>query len=129
MFLLSVYLSFGVIKMKPEIISLAETLKELGFVVYLADNKNYGIYSDNTGNRVVYFQYDTFGGYQFSGTYKANLKCGTGWRLEMQGLAKPDFEKALNTIAPYWATQGYKPTYQTLQTYIKDNKHSKYYLF
>lgn len=115
--------------MKHEIIALAEILKETGFVVYLSDSQDYGIFADSTGNRVVYFQYDRLGGYQFSGTYKANQQCGTGWRLELKGFLKSDFNKALYQIAPNWATQGYKPKYQTLEGYLKDNKHSKYYLF
>ena len=115
--------------MKPEIITLAETLKELGFVVCLSDSQNYGIFTDDSGKRVVYFQYDRLEGYQFSGTYEANQQCGTGWRLELKGFLKSDFNKALYQIAPNWATQGYRPKYQTLESYLKDNKHSKYYLF
>ena len=115
--------------MKPEIITLAETLKEMGFVVYLSESQNYGIFTDGSGGRVVYFQYDRLGGYQFSGTYKSNRYCGTGWRLELKGFSKDDFNKALYQLAPHWATQGHKPAYQTLESYLKENKYSKYYLF
>ena len=114
--------------MKPEIITLAETLKGLGFVVYLSESQNYGIFTDESGKRVVYFQYDRLGGYQFSGTYKANRVCGTGWRLELKGFSKDDFNKSLYQLAPSWVTQGYKPAYQTLESYLKDNEYSKYYL-
>lgn len=115
--------------MKPEIITLAETLKEMGFIVYLSESQNYGIFTDDSGKRVVYFQYDRMEGYQFSGTYKANRYCGTGWGLRLKGFSESDFNKALYQVAPNWATQGYTPNYQTLENYIKDNKHSKYYLF
>ena len=115
--------------MKPEIITLAETIKELGFVVYLSDSQNYGIFTDGSGKRVVYFQYDSLGGYQFSGTYKANKQCGTGWHLKLKGFSKDDFNEALYRMAPSWVTQGYQPKYQTLESYLNDNKHSKYYLF
>lgn len=115
--------------MKPEIITLAETLKEMGFVVYLSENQNYGIFTNESGERVVYFQYDRLEGYQFSGTYKANQYCGTGWRLNTPRFTKSDFEKALNAHAPQWATNDYKVTYQDIGNYLKFNQHSKYYLF
>ena len=115
--------------MKPEIITLAETLKEMGLVVYLSENQNYGIFTDESGERVVDFQCDRLEGYQFSGTYEANLACGTGWRLELKGFSESDFNKALRQIAPQWAMQGHNPKYQTLKSYLMDNKHSKYYLF
>lgn len=115
--------------MKPEIITLAEILKETGFVVYLSENQNYGIFTDDSGKRVVYFQYDRLEGYQFSGTYKANQQCGTGWGLRLKGFSESALLKALYQMAPNWVTQGYKPSYQTLESYLKDNKHSRYYLF
>ena len=115
--------------MKPEIISLAETLKESGFVVYLAENQNYGIFTDNAGKRVVYFQYDRLGGYQFSGTCKANRECGTGWGLRINYMNKSDLENALITPAPHWATNGYPVNYHSINTYLKDNAYSNYYLF
>lgn len=115
--------------MKIEIISLAETLKDSGFVVYLAENQNYGIFTDSTGKRVVYFQYDNLKGYQFSGTYKANRECGTGWRLDINYTNKSDLENALVIPAPQWATNGYPVNHQNIGTYLQDNAHSNYYLF
>ena len=108
--------------MKLEIISLAETLKESGFVVYLAENQNYGIFTDRTGKRVVYFQYDRLGGYQFSGTYKASRECGTGWQLGINYMDKSDLENALITPAPRWATNGCPVNYHSINTYLKDMK-------
>ena len=115
--------------MKPEIISLAETLKESGFVVYLAENQNYGIFTDNAGKRVVYFQHDRLGGYQFSGTCKTHSECGTGWGLRIANIKLDDLKNALISHAPRWATNGCEITYHTLDTYLKCNGHSKYYLF
>jgi hypothetical protein len=115
--------------MKPEIITLAETLKGFGFVVYLAENQNYGIFTDSTGKRVVYFQYDRMEGYQFSGTYKANRECGTGWGLNVANIDRPTLKNALINHAPYWATKGYTVNYHNIDTYLKDNAHSNYYLF
>ena len=115
--------------MKTETITLAETLKEFGFVVYLAESQNYGIFTDNTGARVVYFQCDKIRGCQFFGTYKANRECGTGWKLKIASINRIDLKNALITPAPQWATGGYAVTYHTLDTYLKYNKHPKYYRF
>lgn len=115
--------------MKPEIITLAETLKEFGFVVYLAESQNHGIFTDSTGKRVVYFQFSRLEGYQFSGTYKVNRECGTGWRFDIDNIDKPSLKNALNKHAPHWVTNGYTVNYHNIDTYLKENAHSNYHIF
>jgi hypothetical protein len=95
----------------------------LGFKVYLAERGTYGFITDDTGERVLSFQF-TDGG-SLGGNYGPPSKeSGTGWRIDGTGpydlKTAEQVRAALYATAPGWCGKGWKnytTAEQELETY------------
>lgn len=107
----------------------AHNLKSKGFRVWLAKSGTYGIFSDENGQRVVYFQED-LAGTSFTGCYKPNPEGGSGWGIVSNISAakhtREQLENILYATAPSWAMRNSAPQYLTVEQYLKNNTHSNY---
>lgn len=94
----------------------AARIKALGFRVFLAQSGDYGVFTDETGARVV-----CFNGYgELSGNYAPTSKCGTGWRMDKTAYeleTADDVRKVLYEPAPRW-TGNLDPRYTTLDQHF-----------
>lgn len=117
--------------MKDKItLEFAKHITSLGFVVYIAENGDYGFITDETETRVLCFESKRF---SLSGNYwPHSTESGTGWALKEtmdQLLTKDDVHKALYRIAPEWCGHGFK-TYTTVGQHLKvygpSSRYTKY---
>ena len=87
----------------------AQRIKALGFAVYLAERDHYGFITDETGARVLSFQFDGVEN-SLSGNYgPPSQESGTGWRLNKDPQAlrtADDVREALNATPPDWCRRG-----------------------
>ncbi len=113
-------------------IAFARKLHSLGFQVYLAHNKEYGFFTDETEKRVASFQNELAGTIAVSGNYHASRGSGNGWKMEdwsdnLKHLTKERADNMLNARAPQWANKS--PVYTTkvehLATYGKSSKYER----
>lgn len=104
----------------------ARHIKSLGYVVYMAESGTYGLISDDTGKRVLGFQYD-LGGISLHGYYAPTPRSGTGWKFDdiPQRPTPEQVAEWLSAPAPGW-TGNRNPTYPTLAQAIKEWPASKY---
>ncbi len=111
-----------------EVREIADTLVDLGFIVYLGKSRTHGFYTDATGERVIGFQSD-LGGPRFGGNYQPSHRSGSGWRIETRlPLTK---EGALNMLyqnAPGW-TGNHNPVYTTAEQHLARYTASEYTLY
>lgn len=109
----------------------AQRIKALGFVVYMAEQGHYGFISDDTGARVLSFQ---FNGYEdsLSGNYgPPSRESGTGWRMDVtpqQLRTAEDVQEALNAYPPAFCGKGWRnltTLAMHLQAYGPSSKYRK----
>lgn len=114
---------------------LADHLFKLGYHVYLSSGKDYGFFTDQTGDRVCSFQVD-FYSVKFSGNYATdNMRStGTGWRIAPDLLVNDlvthnaeYFWKMLTATAPHWAVGNAKVKYSTLRDHLRQYGRSSGY--
>jgi hypothetical protein len=110
----------------------AQHLTKLGFPVYLAESGTHGFFTDDTGERVVSFQFDFFE-IHLSGNYTANSEGGTGWQLSNHAGHKPTRAQVVGFLtanAPQWAMRDSRPIYTTADAQLERyGKSSGYALF
>lgn len=98
----------------------AQRIKALGFVVYLATAGHYGFISDDTGARVLSFD---FAGVEdtLSGNYgPASHESGTGWRMDLRPQSLTTAERvkaALYAYPPEWCRGGWRH-FTTLEQHL-----------
>ena len=89
----------------------AQSIKELGFRVFLAKSGTYGIITDAEGTRVLSFSFDGLT-QNLSGSYgPPSRESGTGWRLNAGPsdlMTRADVEKALRANPPEYCGRGWK---------------------
>jgi len=109
---------------KETIRELAKEIKNDGLRVFISDSGTYGIYADESEQRVVYFELD-FGVPVFSGCYAATRGSGTGWNMTDRDYDyRGKFREMLQNNAPSWANK--TPVYLSLESYLKNATHSDY---
>lgn len=110
---------------KEALIALAMEIKaNTGYRVFLSEKVgcSHGFITNETGSRVVSFQYDIFG-FRFSGNYKSK-KSGTGWvmdEVEVEHVTNKEILDRLfnNGSVPLWATKGEQVKLVTLDEHLK----------
>lgn len=118
---------------KQLVAHIAQRLHSFGFTVYIAEDGNYGFYTD--GVRVV-----SFGGHwntsvDFSGNYSTNVprQTGTGWGLdggkELSDIDEETARRFITESAPRWAIRGasvvnYTTPEQHLKTYGPSSRYT-----
>lgn len=115
---------------KEGILELATQMKADGFEVWLSDNGEYGFFTNEEGNRVVYFQLGyTSWEVEFSGCLSGgDRNSGTGWKMDATNY-KDAWEEAKNP--PSWYRR-YMPStakYATRETHLRMFSASKYTKF
>lgn len=101
----------------------AQRVAAMGFAVYLAQAGHYGFISDETGSRVLSFQFDGVED-SLSGNYgPPSQQSGTGWRMNAtpQSLRTPEaVREALYSTAPDWTRRNGKgwKHYTTLESHL-----------
>ena len=104
---------------QSEAISFAKRIKELGFRVFLAENREYGFVTNADGSRVITFSFlmDP----SLSGTYgPPSRESGTGWRLSRSPeniRTAEDVEAALAETPPAYCGKGWR-YFTTLDQYL-----------
>lgn len=109
---------------------LAADIKRAGFRVFIAENGQYGFFTDAEGTRVVSFQYD-LPGFKFSGNYKSvqAKQCGTGWVMgEYGSLSAGQLSNLFNSNPPRWATGGFECRLTTLAQHLATYQASSRYV-
>jgi len=111
---------------KQAIQEVAQDILAKGLRVFIAESGTYGIYTNQEGTRVVYFQAD-LDGVNFSGCYSSPIRsgCGTGWRIG-NWLDHKDYAAMLQYAPPRWATGGNRVTMLDLDRYLAKSAHSRY---
>lgn len=106
---------------------LADTLKTYGFRVFLSDRDTHGFYTDESGTKVVSFEFMILS-FSFGGNYYSQ-SCGAGWSLDRDcGIpTKEQAQSMLDAMPPYWATKGEQVTVKTLTDHLKDYQKSSRY--
>lgn len=101
---------------KEMIAEVVEKIKAQGFRVFLADKGTYGFFTDKEGSKVISFGVDLLSIY-YSGNYKSSnpQKCGQGWKICENA---EDFQKVFDASPPYWAVQGFKWSYKSVEDQI-----------
>ena len=108
---------------KTQIKDLAEEILKEGLRVFVAENGEYGFFTDTEGTRVCSFQLD-LGVVVFSGNYKST-NSGTGWRLDNQDAS---FADMLYANAPEWAIgKDRRWSYTTLLQHLENYQPSSRY--
>ena len=110
---------------KEAAVELANAIKtNTGYRVFLSERRGcaHGFITNETGSRVVSFQYDIFG-FRFSGNYKSK-SCGTGWRMDGVEVEHVTNKESLDRIfdnnsAPLWATKGEQVRLVSLDDHLK----------
>lgn len=104
---------------KQVIHEVAQRIKKQGFRVFIAENGNYGFFTNEDGTRLVGFHND-LGGLQFTGHYKTDTpkQTGTGWRIIKDSDGNINFKTIFEAGPPEWATQGSKWKFTTLDQYL-----------
>lgn len=113
------------------IIKLASHLTDLGFRAWVSTGgkffgNSYLVYTDDSGNRTAYVQWDVIRGYQVAGTYLPSRDGGTGWTVAETAelLPKEKWSSFLYASAPSWANKS--PIYTGIDEYLAKTKHSNY---
>lgn len=110
---------------KDAAVELAKAIKtNTGYRVFLSEKVgcSHGFITNDSGSRVVSFQYDLFG-FRFSGNYKSK-RCGTGWvmdEVEVEHVTNKETLDRLfnNRSIPLWATNGEQVKLVTLDEHLK----------
>lgn len=99
---------------------IAAQIKGQGFRPFIAENGDYGFFTDSDGSKVVSFGHD-LGGIHFSGNYKTSAPqtTGTGWRMTDSAYGKLDCKNLFAQSAPQWAIRGATWRHTTLAEYLK----------
>lgn len=108
---------------------LAQEIKAAGFRVFIAKSGTYGFYTDETGSRVVSFQFD-LGGFKFSGNYKTDQPriTGSGWGLGDGGsFTAEGFRSMFESNPPQWAVRQSNWKLTTLEQHLKTYQASSQY--
>jgi hypothetical protein len=107
---------------KDEIIALAKRIKREGLKVFISKTGTYGIYTDESESRVVYFQCD-YNGVRFAGCTEPNRSSGTGWRISKNSSS---FRDMLYYPCPDWASKPSHVPYSTLKNKLNRYSSSQY---
>jgi len=101
---------------QKEIQELSQDLKSKGFRVWLAENGEYGFYSDKSAGHIVSFQIN-LGVISYSGNYKSRSHsgCGSGWILS-SGLS---YAAMLKDTPPFWAIRDNLVKFCTVQDHLE----------
>lgn len=110
---------------KEAAVELANAIKtNTGYRVFLSEKVgcSHGFITNETGSRVVSFQYDLFG-FRFSGNYKSK-KSGTGWVMDEVEVEHVTNKETLDSLfnngnIPLWATRGEQVKMVTLDEHLK----------
>lgn len=122
--------------MKKQLIaSIAAKLQSFGYTVYIAENGEYGFYTN--GTRCVSFGGQWRWSVDFGGNYRAKTDggartMGTGWQIakEKGDISEHDAKCMIEAGAPQWATKGNAFDYTTPQMYLNTyGKSSGFRLF
>ena len=110
---------------KEAAVELANAIKtNTGYRVFLSEKVgcSHGFITNETGSRVVSFQYDLFG-FKFSGNYKSKSS-GTGWVMDGVEIEHVTNKESLDRLfnngsVPLWATKGEPVKLVTLDEHLK----------
>lgn len=110
---------------KEAAIELANAIKtNTGYRVFLSERVgcSHGFITNDSGSRVVSFQYDLFG-FKFSGNYKSKSS-GTGWVMDGVEIEHVTNKESLDRLfnngsVPLWATKGEPVKRVTLDEHLK----------
>jgi len=113
-----------------EAIEYAQSIKALGFRVWLASNNTYGFISDSTGSRVLTWSTQDLAG-KLGGCYgPPSRESGTGWVHEDFSMSElrtaEDVEHYLYASPPSWAGRGWQymtTVEQHLATYARSSRY------
>jgi len=108
----------------------AKRIKALGFRVFLAENREYGLITNDDGSRVISFSFSSLGS-SLSGNYgPPSHESGTGWRLSRSPESlrtAEDVKAAFAETPPAWCGKGWRYM-TTLEQHLKDyGASSRYY--
>lgn len=115
---------------QSQAIAFAKRIKALGFRVFLAENREYGLITNDDGSRVISFEFSTLGP-SLGGKYgPPSRESGTGWRLSRSPESlrtAEDVKAALAETPPEWCGKGWRYM-TTLEQHLKDyGASSRYY--
>lgn len=115
---------------QSQAIAFAKRIKALGFRVFLAENREYGLITNDDGSRVISFSFSSLGS-SLSGNYgPPSRESGTGWRLSRSPESLrtvKDVQAALAETPPAWCGKGWRYM-TTLEQHLKDyGASSRYY--
>lgn len=110
------------------IAELVPNIKKAGFRVFLAENKQYGFFTDEEGSRVICFQVEFFSP-TFSGNYVTDnpTQTGGGWQIIDEQNYSEDFKAIFATHPPSWAVRDSKWRFATLEDHQNQYQASSKY--
>lgn len=112
-------------KLAQEMVGL---IKKAGFRAFLAEQGDYGFFTDQQGSRVVCFEIG-LGGIGLSGNYKTSepKKTGSGWRITDSGGRVDSVTDAFAACPPQWAINNAKWRFTTLDEHLATYQKSSRY--
>lgn len=113
---------------KEGILELATQMKADGFEVWLSANGEYGFFTNEEGDKIVYFQYgNPSWAIEFSGCLsKGDRHCGTGWKMDATN-HKDAWKEAKNPPSWYRSYMPSTAKYATRETHLKMYGYSSKY--
>lgn len=116
---------------KEAIAELVPVITKAGYRVFIAEQGNYGFFTDSDGTRIVSFAASGLAGPTASGNYKTSKpqQTGTGWRITDSFLPKTshDIEEIFKAYPPQWALRCDSWSYTTLEQYLDTYQRSSKY--
>ena len=99
---------------------IAQAAIDAGFRAFIAEQGNYGFYTDENGSRVVSFQVNGYFEESISGNYVTSdpKSTGTGWRIA-DSINTDLLSEYFRMSAPKWATSGATWRHATLTDNLK----------
>lgn len=107
---------------------IAQAAIDAGFRAFIAEQGNYGFYTDDEGSRLVDFQVNGYFEESVSGNYVTSnpQQCGQGWRIA-DSVNTDMISEYFNQTAPRWATGRNTWRYKTLAEHQSEYQASSRY--